>query len=115
MYPNANIWVIGHSLGGALASLLGITFGAPVVTFEPPGERMAAQRLHLPSPVRHSQSCISICIPTPTTLPCSRRRITLHTYGTQQTRSQWALALAPFQPVELPDMRWRVDATSETS
>ena len=53
MYPDSNIWVIGHSLGGALASLLGITFGAPVVTFEPPGERMAAQRLHLPTPVRH--------------------------------------------------------------
>lgn len=53
MYPDANIWVIGHSLGGSLASLLGITFGAPVVTFEPPGERMAAQRLHLPTPVRH--------------------------------------------------------------
>ena len=52
MYPNADIWIIGHSLGGALASLLGITFGAPVVAFEPPGERMAAQRLHLPSPVR---------------------------------------------------------------
>ncbi|KAI0303568.1 alpha/beta-hydrolase [Multifurca ochricompacta] len=50
MYPSANIWVIGHSLGGALASLLGITFGAPVVAFEPPGERMASQRLHLPSP-----------------------------------------------------------------
>ena len=51
MFPNANIWIIGHSLGGALASLLGITFGVPVVTFESPGERMAAQRLHLPSPV----------------------------------------------------------------
>jgi len=50
MFPDANIWVIGHSLGGSLASLLGITFGVPVVTFEPPGERMAAQRLHLPSP-----------------------------------------------------------------
>ncbi|KAN0123698.1 alpha/beta-hydrolase [Lactarius tabidus] len=50
MYPDADIWIIGHSLGGALASLLGITFGAPVVAFEPPGERMAAQRLHLPSP-----------------------------------------------------------------
>ncbi|TFK98615.1 alpha/beta-hydrolase [Pterulicium gracile] len=50
MYPDSNIWIIGHSLGGALASLLGVTFGVPVVTFESPGERMAASRLHLPSP-----------------------------------------------------------------
>jgi putative lipase involved disintegration of autophagic bodies len=39
--PEANIWIIGHSLGGALASLMGITFGTPVVAFESPGERMA--------------------------------------------------------------------------
>ncbi|KAK7032316.1 putative lipase atg15 [Paramarasmius palmivorus] len=50
MYPTSNIWIIGHSLGGALASLLGATFGAPVVTIESPGEKMAAGRLHLPSP-----------------------------------------------------------------
>ncbi|KAF5386866.1 hypothetical protein D9615_002087 [Tricholomella constricta] len=50
MYPNADIWMIGHSLGGALASLIGVTFGAPVVAFEAPGERLAAKRLHLPSP-----------------------------------------------------------------
>ncbi|KAH8117883.1 alpha/beta-hydrolase [Phellopilus nigrolimitatus] len=50
MYPGAKIWVIGHSLGGALASLLGATFGAPVVAFESPGERMASRRLHLPQP-----------------------------------------------------------------
>ncbi|KAG8993776.1 putative lipase atg15 [Tulasnella sp. JGI-2019a] len=50
LYPTANIWIVGHSLGGALASLLGATFGAPVVAFESPGERLAAQRLHLPNP-----------------------------------------------------------------
>ena len=43
---------VGHSLGGALAALVGVTFGAPVVAFEAPGERMAAGRLHLPTPVR---------------------------------------------------------------
>jgi len=50
MYPESNIWVIGHSLGGALSSLLGITFGVPAVSFESPGEKTAARRLHLPSP-----------------------------------------------------------------
>lgn len=41
---------MGHSLGGALASLLGATYGLPAVTFESPGERLAASRLHLPLP-----------------------------------------------------------------
>lgn len=50
MYPNSNVWLVGHSLGGALASLLGSTFGLPAVAFESPGERMAAKRLHLPIP-----------------------------------------------------------------
>ncbi|KII85099.1 hypothetical protein PLICRDRAFT_331313 [Plicaturopsis crispa FD-325 SS-3] len=50
MYPESNIWIIGHSLGGALASLIGVTFGTPAVGFEAPGEKMAAARLHLPSP-----------------------------------------------------------------
>lgn len=55
-YPNSNIWLVGHSLGGALASLLGSTFGLPSVAFESPGERMAATRLHLPIPPSTSAS-----------------------------------------------------------
>lgn len=49
-YPDNEIWVTGHSLGGALSSLLGRTYGLPVVTFEAPGEMLATKRLHLPMP-----------------------------------------------------------------
>jgi len=48
------LYITGHSLGGGLAALVGVTFGAPVVAFESPGEKMAARRLHLPSPVSFS-------------------------------------------------------------
>ncbi|KAG8719785.1 putative lipase atg15 [Ceratobasidium sp. 395] len=47
-YPTSTIWLTGHSLGGALAALLGATFGVPTVTFESPGERLASTRLHIP-------------------------------------------------------------------
>ncbi|KAF7363580.1 putative lipase ATG15 [Mycena sanguinolenta] len=50
LYPTANVWLVGHSLGGSLAALLGTTYGLPAVAFEAPGERLAAQRLHLPIP-----------------------------------------------------------------
>ncbi|KAF9362424.1 putative lipase atg15, partial [Mortierella sp. NVP85] len=49
-YPDANIWLTGHSLGGGVSALLGLTFGVPTITFEAPGDRLAAQRLHLPGP-----------------------------------------------------------------
>ena len=68
MYPNADIWLVGHSvcsiftlprrgvlrltvqLGGSVAAMIGLAFGAPVVTFEAVGDRLPASRLHLPLP-----------------------------------------------------------------
>jgi lipase ATG15 len=50
LYPKSNVWVTGHSLGGAVSSLLGMTYGLPTVTFEAPGEALAATRLGLPAP-----------------------------------------------------------------
>ncbi|CEP10053.1 hypothetical protein [Parasitella parasitica] len=44
-YPEATIWLTGHSLGGAIAALVGQTFGVPAVSF---GDRLASERLHLP-------------------------------------------------------------------
>lgn len=47
-YPEADIWLVGHSMGGAVASLVAQTYGLPAVTFEAPGEKLAANRLGLP-------------------------------------------------------------------
>lgn len=49
-YPNATFWLIGHSLGGSVASLAGLTFNMPSVSFEAPPQRLAAQRLGLTIP-----------------------------------------------------------------
>ncbi|KAJ2631993.1 putative lipase atg15 [Coemansia sp. RSA 1290] len=54
-YPDATIVLTGHSLGGALAALLGLTFGLPAIGFEAPGDRLAAERLHLPLPPAAAQ------------------------------------------------------------
>lgn len=56
LYPNAQIWLVGHSLGGSTGSLLGMTVGQPVVTFEAPGDAMAAKRLGLPTPPGYNLS-----------------------------------------------------------
>ncbi|MBE3041030.1 hypothetical protein IMZ48_00265 [Candidatus Bathyarchaeota archaeon] len=50
LYPNSNVWLVGHSLGGAVSSLLGLTYGIPVVTFEAVPEALPAGRLGLPAP-----------------------------------------------------------------
>jgi lipase ATG15 len=50
LYPDADIWLAGHSLGGATSSLVALTYGIPVLTFEAPGDAMAASRLGLPTP-----------------------------------------------------------------
>ncbi|KAK7727127.1 putative lipase atg15 [Botryosphaeria dothidea] len=50
LYPESDVWISGHSLGGATGSLLGLTYGLPVITFEAPGEAMPASRLGLPTP-----------------------------------------------------------------
>ncbi|OMH83722.1 putative lipase atg15 [Zancudomyces culisetae] len=49
-YPDSQIVLTGHSLGGSLAALMGLSFGLPVVAFEAPGDLLAAKRLHLPMP-----------------------------------------------------------------
>ncbi|KAL9621309.1 MAG: hypothetical protein Q9160_004200 [Pyrenula sp. 1 TL-2023] len=50
IYPDSQVWLTGHSLGGSVSSLLGMTFGLPVVTFEAPGDALPAKRLGLPVP-----------------------------------------------------------------
>ena len=50
IYPASDVWITGHSLGGVVSSLLGLTYGVPVVTFEAYGDALAAGRLGLPRP-----------------------------------------------------------------
>ena len=49
IYPDANIITTGHSLGGVLASLIGLQHGIPAVTFEAYPQALAAKRLGLPA------------------------------------------------------------------
>ncbi|KAJ4513763.1 hypothetical protein HRR78_006656 [Exophiala dermatitidis] len=49
-YPDSIVWLIGHSLGGAIASLVGLTYDLPAVTFETPPEKLPSHRLGLLSP-----------------------------------------------------------------
>ncbi|KAL7416935.1 Alpha/Beta hydrolase protein [Mrakia frigida] len=50
LYPHAQIWLVGHSLGGVISALLGLTFSLPTVSFEAPPDRLAVRRLRLDMP-----------------------------------------------------------------
>ncbi|GAA5879005.1 hypothetical protein JCM1840_007412 [Sporobolomyces johnsonii] len=50
LYPHAQIWLSGHSLGGGIAAMLSRTYAVPSVSFESPGDLLATRRLHLPLP-----------------------------------------------------------------
>lgn len=50
MYPNANVWLAGHSLGGSVSAMLGLTYGVPALTFQAIPDALPANRLGLPVP-----------------------------------------------------------------
>lgn len=59
-YPHTTFWLAGHSLGGSIASLVGLHLTLPTITFEAPGERLAALRLNLVHSTSHALSLTHI-------------------------------------------------------
>ncbi|KAJ1549838.1 putative lipase atg15, partial [Cladochytrium tenue] len=51
IFPQSALWMTGHSLGGALASLVALTFDVPAFTYEAPGDLQFAKRLGLLPPL----------------------------------------------------------------
>jgi lipase ATG15 len=45
IYPNSEVWLTGHSLGGSLASLVGVNNNCPAFAYEAPGELLFGLRL----------------------------------------------------------------------
>lgn len=43
-----HIWLVGHSLGGSIASLVALTTKQTAIAFQAPGDRLYAKRLGLP-------------------------------------------------------------------
>jgi lipase ATG15 len=50
LYPDSQVWMSGHSLGGAVSAMIGLTYGIPVLTFEAVPDALPANRLGLPVP-----------------------------------------------------------------
>lgn len=95
IYPDANVWLTGHSLGGAMSSLLGLTFGLPVVTFEAVPEALPAARLGLPSPPGHDPR-----------LPQSRQYTGAYHLDTRPTQYTWERATGSVLFAHGVGMRW---------
>ena len=103
MYPESNIWITGHSLGGALATLLGVSFGAPAVAFESPGDKLASTRLHLPQPVSKLLTLNDgVCLILYISL---LRKNTSHTSIILLIQQQWAHATESSHPALLQATR----------
>ena len=49
-YPKSDVWLAGHSLGGVVSALLGLTYGLPTMTYEAFPDALAASRIGLPVP-----------------------------------------------------------------
>lgn len=49
-YPEANVWMAGHSLGGSVSAMIGLTYGVPALTFQAVPDALPAVRLGLPVP-----------------------------------------------------------------
>lgn len=50
LYPKSNVWMAGHSLGGSVSAMIGLTYGIPVITFQAVPDALPANRLGLPIP-----------------------------------------------------------------
>jgi lipase ATG15 len=50
LYPDAQVWLAGHSLGGAVSAMMGLTYGVPALTFQAVPDALPANRLGLPVP-----------------------------------------------------------------
>ena len=72
MYPDSQIWLAGHSLGGSVSSLLGLTFGLPCHHLRSPrrGPRRSETRPPHPSRLQEPRA------PT----PAVHRRVSLWPY-----------------------------------
>ncbi|TAQ86658.1 hypothetical protein B7494_g5009 [Chlorociboria aeruginascens] len=50
LYPDSEVWLAGHSLGGSVSAMMGLTYGVPAITFEAVPDALPASRLGLPAP-----------------------------------------------------------------